>query len=110
MQPLSMRRDAVARIAVVRGAFDCVDAGNWDAMAALWPRDQDGNATRGKVLALDSHNSVVYCPDRLVALVGVDDLGVVDAGDVMLVCARKKAQDVRRVVSALQERGWRRYL
>lgn len=110
MQPLSMRRDAVARIAVVRGGFDWIDAGNWDAMAALWPRDSAGNATRGKVLAIDSRNSVVYSPDRLVALVGVDDLVVVDAGDVTLVCAREKAQDVRRVVNALQERGWKDYL
>jgi mannose-1-phosphate guanylyltransferase len=110
MQPLSTRPDAVARIAVVRGDFDWIDAGNWDAMAALWPRDEAGNATRGQVLALDSRNSVVYCPDRLVALVGVNDMVVVDAGDVTLVCARDKAQDVRRVVSALQERGWRRYL
>jgi mannose-1-phosphate guanylyltransferase len=110
MQTLSLRKDAVARIAVVRGAFDWIDAGNWDAMAALWPRDADGNATRGRVLAIDSRDSVVYSRDRLVALVGVDRLVVVDAGDVTLVCARERAQDVRRVVAALQERGWKDYL
>lgn len=110
MQPLSTRRDAVARIAVVRGSFDWIDAGNWDAMASLWPRDRAGNAVRGQVLAIESHNSVVYSPDRLVALVGVDDLVVVDAGDVTLVCKRERAQDVRQVVKALAARGWRQYL
>lgn len=110
MQPLSTRRDAVVRIAVVRGAFDWIDAGNWDAMADLWPRDAAGNATRGRLLAIDSHNSVVYSPQRLVALVGVDDLVVVDAGDVTLVCTRQRAQDVRKVVRELQERGWSTYL
>lgn len=110
MQPLSTRRDAVARIAVVRGGFDWIDAGNWDAMARLWPRDRAGNASRGQVLAIDSRNSVVYSPDRLVALVGVDDLVVVDAGDVTLVCTRERAQDVRQVVKTLAERGWKKYL
>jgi mannose-1-phosphate guanylyltransferase len=79
-------------------------------MASLWPRDRAGNAIRGQVLAIESHNSVVYSPDRLVALVGVDDLVVVDAGDVTLVCKRERAQDVRQVVKALAARGWRQYL
>jgi mannose-1-phosphate guanylyltransferase len=110
MQPLSMRADPVVPIAVVDGGFDWIDAGNWDAMAALWPQDEAGNAVRGKLLAIDSRDSVVYCPDRLVALVGVNNLVVVDAGDVTLVCPRERAQDVRRVVAALQERGWKKYL
>lgn len=110
MQPLSTSSGAVTRIAVVRGAFDWIDAGSWDAMAQLWPRDPAGNATRGRVLAIDSENSIVYCPERLVALLGVKGLVVVDAGDVVLVCPRDRAQDVRQVSAALRKRGWGAYL
>jgi mannose-1-phosphate guanylyltransferase len=111
MQPLSSRRDAVARIAVVRSAFGLIDAGNWDALAQLWPRDSDGNSTRApRLVAIDTHHSVVYSPERLVALVGVKNLIVVDAGDVILVCARERAQEVRQVAGALKKRGWTAYL
>jgi mannose-1-phosphate guanylyltransferase len=110
MQPLSTLPGAIARIAVVRGSFDWIDAGSWDAMAQLWPRDAAGNATLGRVLAIDSQDSIVYCPERLVALVGVKGLVVVDAGDVLLVCPRERAQDVRQVSGALKKRGWAAYL
>lgn len=110
LQPISERKDAAARIAVVRGAFDWLDAGNWNAIAALWPRDADGNVVRGRALAIDSRNSVVYCPDRLVTLIGVTDLIVVDGGEVVLVCPRHRAQDVRQAAAALKHRGWDDYL
>jgi mannose-1-phosphate guanylyltransferase len=110
MQPLSTLKGAVARIAVVRSRFNWIDAGTWDAIGALWKQDADGNAVRGTALAIDSRNSVVYSPRRLVALVGVDGLAIVDAGEAILVCDRKRAQEVRRVVSTLRQRGWTRYL
>jgi mannose-1-phosphate guanylyltransferase len=110
MQPLSRDRNPPARIVVVRGAFDWIDAGNWDAMAALLPRDADGNSTRGRVLAIDSRDSIVYSSGNLVALIGVKNIVVVDAGDVTLVCARERAQEVRKVSDALRRRGWGRYL
>jgi len=43
--------------------------------------------------------------DRLVGLIGVDDLVVVDAGDAVLVCRRDRAQDVRKIVAELKRRG-----
>ena len=110
MQPLSTQRRPVARIAVVRGAFDWVDAGNWDAMGDLWPRDAAGNAAHGRVLAIDSQDSIVYSPKNLVALLGVKNLVVVDAGDVILVCSRERAQEVRKLSEALRKRNWNRYL
>jgi mannose-1-phosphate guanylyltransferase len=107
MQPLSRRPRAIA---VVRGAFDWIDAGNWDAMGGLWPRDNDGNSAHGRLLAIDSTDSIVYSAKNLVALLGVHNLVVVDAGDVILVCARERAQDVRKVSEALRKLSWSRYL
>ena len=49
-------------------------------------------------------------PGRPIALVGVEDPVVVDAGDASLVCPRDRAEDVRKVVERLQARGERRLL
>jgi mannose-1-phosphate guanylyltransferase len=46
----------------------------------------------------------------LIATVGVDDLIVVDTGDVLLICSRARAQDVKRIVTDLQARGETKYL
>ena len=59
---------------------------------------------RGDAVAVDSRNNTVSA-QRLVALVGVEDLIVVDAGDALLVCSKHAAEDVRQVVAALQRAG-----
>ena len=53
---------------------------------------------------------MVDSPRRLIALVGVDDLVVVDSPDALLVCHKDRAQDVRLVVHELRRRGLERYL
>jgi mannose-1-phosphate guanylyltransferase len=98
-----------ARIAVVDATFDWSDVGNWDAMAALWGADLHGNAQRGAVLLLDCRRTIVHAGQRLVAVLGTDDLVVVDTPEAVLVCPRARAQDVRRVTAALA-RGRRRRL
>jgi mannose-1-phosphate guanylyltransferase len=99
------------RVAVVPARFGWSDVGSWAAVGDLWPRDgRLGNAARGAILAVDSSGCVVDSPGRLVALVGVEDLVVVDTPDALLVCPKGRAQDVRRVVAELERRGLRRYL
>jgi mannose-1-phosphate guanylyltransferase len=56
-------------------------------------------------VAVASRNNVVASGGKLVALLGVDDLAVIDSGDAILVCKRDRAQQVRDVVSALSEAG-----
>ena len=64
-----------------------------------------GNVVSGEVISVDSFRNVVVGQKRPIALVGVSDLVVVDAGDVILVCRRDRAQDVRKVTEALHARG-----
>jgi mannose-1-phosphate guanylyltransferase/mannose-6-phosphate isomerase len=69
-------------------------------------RDADGNRLEGDVLALDSRNSYVRSsPRRLVALLGVEDLVVVDTSDAVLIAARSHAQDVKKLVDQLKSAG-----
>jgi hypothetical protein len=59
---------------------------------------------------IDSRRCLVDSPDRLVAVIGVEDLVVVDTPDAVLVCRKDRAQDVRLVVDELRRRGLERYL
>jgi mannose-1-phosphate guanylyltransferase len=99
------------RVAVVRARFPWSDIGSWAALEPLWRTPANGrNAVRGRALPIDSRGCVVDSPHRLVALVGVDDLVVVDAPDAVLVCRKDRAQDVRLVVDELRRRRLLQYL
>jgi mannose-1-phosphate guanylyltransferase len=102
--------ERAARVAVVRARFRWSDVGSWAAVAALWSGGNGGNALRGRTLSIDSRGCLVDSPERLVAMLGVEDLVVVDTPDAILVCRKDRAQDVRLVVDELRRRGLRRYL
>ncbi len=110
MQPLTAAADSTLRAAVVPAAFGWNDVGSWLAMADVWGCDRSGNASLGKTLTVGADHTIVYSPERLVALVGVRDVIVVDSPDALLVCARDRAQDVRQVTDELKRRRWSRYL
>lgn len=77
------------------------DVGSWSALWEVSEQDGDGNAHHGDVIAIDSRNSYAYAR-RLVALVGVDDLVVVETDDAVLVATRDKVQEVKQVVARLK--------
>lgn len=101
--------ERAARVAVVPARCGWSDVGSWAALEPLW-RDGHANAARGRTVAVDSHGCIVDGGRRLVALLGVEDLIVVDAPDAILVCAKDRAQDVRLVVAELRRRHLERYL
>ena len=77
------------------------DVGSWSALWDVSAQDADGNAHHGDVIAIDSRNSYVWAR-RLVALVGVDDLVVVETDDAVLVARKDKVQQVKDVVTQLK--------
>lgn len=81
------------------------DVGSWDSLFDVLPADPDGNIIMGgQHLALDTKDTLVYVNQehRLVVTIGVDDLVIVDTGDVLLVCRKDQAQRVRQVVNQLK--------
>lgn len=97
-------------IIMARGAFAWDDVGSWPALCNHMPADGDNNVVVGDGESVDSHGNMVYSRDRLTALVGVDDLIVVQADGVTLVCHKDRAQDVKRMVQRLREQGGRETL
>lgn len=92
-------------VLVVPGEFGWSDVGSWELMTALHETDENGNITLGDTLALQTSGSIVYSSDKLVALVGVEDLVVVETPDAVMVCPKERAQDVKLIVDALVEAG-----
>lgn len=88
------------RICTVRAEFEWNDVGGWEAVARYLDADGSGNATRANCKALDSADNLVFCEngEETVALIGVDNLAVVRAGNKTLVCDRRRAEDVKRLV------------
>ncbi len=79
------------------------DLGAWDAVWSVLPKDEQGNAHVGDVLTTDSSNTLVHATSRLVALVGVQNLVVVETPDAVLVADRSRSQDVKHIVNALKQ-------
>lgn len=99
---------AAGRVAVVDGGFGWDDVGDFASLHALLGAGQDGVGVLGDpalVRTVDATGLVVPASGRLVAVVGLDDVVVVDTGDAVLVTTRERAQDVKTIVAALQEDG-----
>ena len=85
--------------------FGWNDVGSWNAVYDLIGCNAEGNAMVGETICLDSHRNFVDARGKLVALVGVEDLIVVDTPDALLVATRDHAQQVGEIVKALEKRG-----
>jgi mannose-1-phosphate guanylyltransferase len=97
-------------ILAVPGEFGWNDVGSWAALADVHPADPSGNVRLGgPLVAIGAERNVVY-GDRMVVLLGVEDLVVVTTDDVVLVLPRARAQDVRAMVDELERRRLGEYL
>ena len=80
------------------------DVGSWAALWEVSPQDDAGNAHHGDVLAIDCRNTYAY-GERLIALVGLENVVVVETADAILVGHRDHMQQVKDVVTALKAEG-----
>ena len=96
------------------GGLGWSDVGSWDSLFEVLLPDMDGNiGVNGQHLALDTHNTLIYGTpgtERLIVTIGVDDMVVVDTGDVLMICKSDQSQKVRDVVAHLKKHRQERYL
>ena len=81
------------------------DLGAWDAVWQVLQKDEAGNSFQGDVLAHNTCNTLVHGSGRLVALVGVENLVVVETPDAILIADKDQCQDVKHIVNALHQTG-----
>ena len=96
------------RVAVCPGSFGWDDVGDFASLSSILPAAEAGPVVLGdpaQVRAIDSTGLVIPGGGRTIAVIGLDDVVVVDTGDALLVTTRERAQDVKKVVEALRSEG-----
>jgi len=78
------------------------DVGSWHALHEILEKDENGNVVRGDAIVEGCRNCYVASSRRLVAVVGAEELIVVETPDAVLVAPRQASQDVKRVVESLK--------
>jgi mannose-1-phosphate guanylyltransferase len=111
LEPRSAKGEQRSNLYCLPAEFGWNDLGSWSALydhkASRGEHDEFGNVMESAfAVTLDSHDNYVYSPKKTVALVGVEDLVVVETEDALLVTTRHNAQDVGKIVKhlALQKR------
>lgn len=71
----------------------------------LHDTDANGNIVAGNHLAIDTRDCITYSKKRLITTIGGENLIIVETDDVILVCDKNRAQDVKLIVDKLKEDG-----
>jgi len=95
---------------MVKGDFTWNDLGSWDQVYKLTPQDNKGNACLGETVLIDTKNSYISSDHGIVAVMGMEDVVVVRDGDAVLVCKRKRSEDVKHLVERIKREKLNDYL
>jgi len=96
--------EKTADAAVVPLDAEWNDVGSWSALWEVSDKDADGNACHGDVIALDCKDSYAY-GNRLIAMVGLQDVVVVETDDAVFVGHKDRVQDVKEIVGRIKREG-----
>ncbi len=93
------------KVAMVEAAFDWDDVGGWQALGEQWLKDKKENATgtAPSPIVHKASGNLIYAENKLVALLGIDNLVVIATDDVVLVCPKARAEEVRKLVEQIQK-------
>lgn len=90
-------------LAMVELETKWLDFGSWKSVYDNSEKDSNGNVIHGNVLTNNVKNSFIHSGKELVAVSGVDNTVVIETEDAILVCAKKEAQNINKIVNILQE-------
>ena len=84
------------------------DIGDWKEVWENLDRDTDGNViikgeNPGEVINMDTSDAIIHTDGRVIAILDVDNIAVIDTKDVLLICAKSRAQSVKKIVEKLKE-------
>lgn len=102
-------------LVLIPGDFGWSDVGDWKVVYDLGTKNNDGNVVTGdgeeeNTLAIASHNNLIHVNGKLVALVGIEDMIIVDTEEILMICPKDKSQDVKKLVEKLKEENRKEYL
>jgi mannose-1-phosphate guanylyltransferase len=92
--------EKAGRVLMVESGFDWDDIGSWTAIAKYLKADAAGNVGNATVAAVDSRQNLVYSTEgKMIALLGVQDLIIVQTADALLVCNRHDAERIKHLIA-----------
>ena len=98
-------------LVMLEGRFQWSDVGHFRAVKDILSKSSQDDLVRGRCLSLDSEGNLVFADCReLVAIIGLKNMIVVDTDDVLLICPKERAQDVKKIVEKLKKKGYKKYL
>jgi len=102
-------------LVLIPGDFGWNDVGDWKVVYDLGQKDLAGNVVVGDddvvhTLAINSQNNLMHANKRLIALVGINDMIVVDTDEILLIVPKDRSQDVKKIVERLKEEEKKEYL
>ena len=80
------------------------DVGSYNSLGALLDDDENGNIKSGNIITKDMKNSVIIADNRLVAVMGLRDVVIVEDHGVLLVCPRKRVEEIKEIVASFGRR------
>lgn len=92
-------------IYTIPGDFGWDDLGSWPALERVKKVDGDGNIIYGKHYGIDTKNSIIHSPDKVVTTIGLQDIVIVDTKEAILICDKKRAQEVKAIREILEQDG-----
>jgi len=91
--------------------FGWSDLGTWASLHAEYPKDENGNALQGNILALDTHDTLIRIPDGKIAVVkDLHDYIIVDTPDALLIYPKSKEQEVKQVTALVKQKSGDQHL
>ncbi len=97
-------------ISVIPASIGWSDLGSWASVYDIMDTPEGANATTGEVVSLDTHNCLIHAGERMVATIGLDNLMIIDGGDVVLVMPKGRSQDVKQLLDEIKKEGKGKYL
>ena len=97
-----MEKTKKGRVVKLNAGWD--DVGSWSALYDISKKDENQNVIKGDVIALDTSASYIRGGQRTIATIGLDDIVIVDSEDSLLVAAKGKIQDVKKVAEIVKGR------
>jgi mannose-1-phosphate guanylyltransferase len=97
--------ERAADVSVIPVSIGWNDVGSWKTLIPLLKTDAAGNAAVGEHILLDTHNTLIYSPSKLVATIGLEEMVIIETDDALLICPQDMCQDVRKIVSLLRTQG-----
>ena len=89
-------------VAVLPAEIGWNDVGTWTSLAEISKNDSHGNVINGNVVSVENSDSIIQAENRLVAALGLKNIIVVDTPDALLVCAKERAQDIKKIVEKIK--------